>query len=431
MAITVIDALMGVGKTQYVFKRMRENPGRKWMYIGVNLEEADRATKECPELRFKNPVPRQGRKYWDLVDQVEKGSNIASTHQLFRLMTGDLKKALEGKGYTLVIDEALDVVSQYNIDRRDLAWLQEVEAVYVDDDQRLRWNHDKVPEYEGKFRELVGLCDNGNLVQTRQGVLMWQFPAEFLSVFDQVFICTYMFEGQVMADYFKAEGVKYGLFTVKDGELLPHAAVDNTEDKERLADLIRADLNPNRNIIGKKIGKTRPLSKNWFEARNKAKDGSALRADLAQLRRNTEGFFKQFGGGANENMWTCFKEYRNKVKGARYSHYKRCFVPMNMKATDQWKHKTALAYLVNRYQSPVVESYFQDRNVLTRSDLFALTELIQWIWRSAIRGNPPQEIQLYLPSDRMKTILANWIRYSDAEIVAGQRLDGERLKEAA
>jgi hypothetical protein len=98
---------------------------------------------------------------------------------------------------------------------------------------------------------------------------------------------------------------------------------------------------------------------------------------------------------------------------------------MNMKATDDYKHKTALAYLVNRFQSPIVEGYFRDRGVPTREDLFALTELIQWIWRSAIRGKPPKEIQLYLPSERMRDILIRWFVTSDADIVAGVRLDKE------
>ena len=102
---------------------------------------------------------------------------------------------------------------------------------------------------------------------------------------------------------------------------------------------------------------------------------------------------------------------------------------MNTKATDKLKHKQALAYLVDRHQSPVVAGYFEDMNVPIREILFALTELIQWIWRSRIRKGEPEPIQLYLPSARMRTILTNWIRYSDAEIVNGKRLDMENKNE--
>ena len=132
------------------------------------------------------------------------------------------------------------------------------------------------------------------------------------------------------------------------------------------------------------------------------------------------------GAGSKHNMWTTFTEHRSTLKGPRYANFKTCFVPMNAKATDKLKHKTALAYLVNRFQSPVVEQYFKDRGVAIRPDLFALTELIQWVWRSAIRAQDEREkIHLYLPSERMKTILSNWVLFSDAQIVAGQRLDKE------
>ena len=46
--------------------------------------------------------------------------------------------------------------------------------------------------------------------------------------------------------------------------------------------------------------------------------------------------------------------------------------------------------------------------------LFALQEMLQWIWRSAIRDGKP--IDLYIPSERMRSLLVEWLDY-----VAGER----------
>ena len=40
-------------------------------------------------------------------------------------------------------------------------------------------------------------------------------------------------------------------------------------------------------------------------------------------------------------------------------------------------------------------------------DAYALSELIQWIFRSAIRDG--KEIWLYIPSKRMRNLLIDWI----------------------
>jgi hypothetical protein len=96
---------------------------------------------------------------------------------------------------------------------------------------------------------------------------------------------------------------------------------------------------------------------------------------------------------------------------------------MNMKASDDYKHKRTLAYLLDRRQIPVIVNYYKERGIEFRDDLFSLQELVQWIWRSSIRQAQPLPINLYIPSERMRTILVNWIKHSDAAIVQGTRLD--------
>jgi hypothetical protein len=45
------------------------------------------------------------------------------------------------------------------------------------------------------------------------------------------------------------------------------------------------------------------------------------------------------------------------------------------------------------------------------ADQFALSEMVQFIWRSAIRDD--KEILLYMPSRRMRGLLKEWIANID------------------
>lgn len=86
------------------------------------------------------------------------------------------------------------------------------------------------------------------------------------------------------------------------------------------------------------------------------------------------------------------------------------YVPINAKATNEYKESNTLIYLVNRYLNPhfynFIKNYCPNGKDFDE-DLYALSELIQWIWRSAIRDNKP--ICIYIASERMLNILLDWL----------------------
>lgn len=66
-----------------------------------------------------------------------------------------------------------------------------------------------------------------------------------------------------------------------------------------------------------------------------------------------------------------------------------------------------LAYLLNVYENPEVIKWFAGYGIKVDQEAFALSQLLQWIWRSAIRNGEP--VKLYLPSARMRRILREWL----------------------
>jgi len=57
--------------------------------------------------------------------------------------------------------------------------------------------------------------------------------------------------------------------------------------------------------------------------------------------------------------------------------------------------------------NPVIKDYFYSHNVKVNEDLYALSELLQWIWRSDIRNG--NKINIYIPSKRMRSIFIEWL----------------------
>jgi hypothetical protein len=194
--ITIIDSIMGSGKTTFIInlinKTYREALGRsfmvspyetpKFLYVAPLLSEVDRISKACPDLNFHNPQPVEGRKLHHLSTLIDQGSNICTTHALFRLLNRDIYEKLKRQNYILIIDEALDCVTMFDrLSASDRKSLFKNGFVYVEDETRkLRWNHRDHRSYKGRFDDVRDLCDNGNLVLYRDTTLIWEFPTDFL-----------------------------------------------------------------------------------------------------------------------------------------------------------------------------------------------------------------------------------------------------------
>jgi len=66
-----------------------------------------------------------------------------------------------------------------------------------------------------------------------------------------------------------------------------------------------------------------------------------------------------------------------------------------------------VAYLVNVFFRVPVSRYLKAMFINLDEDLFALSEMIQFIWRSRIREGKP--IDLFIPSGRMRHLLKAWL----------------------
>lgn len=432
--ITVIDSIMGSGKTTYAINAMNQAhsqnlvehfkglPGdRRFLYVTPILSEVERVQGACPELRFRDPQPVHGRKFYHLEQLLEAGENVATTHQLFSMLSQAVYRKLREKNYALVIDEVLTCCDHFTgMSKSDKTMLFSGGYVFIEETtSRLRWDHKRYPEYRGKFDQVRNLCDNGNLIvyvpkrQMTDGrtvgtnsdpaVILWQFPSEFLQCFPEVVILTYLFHGSPMKNYLEAEGLTFDMRSVGPGStLVPWAENSEGATKERLRSLVTI-YKGRLNTTGKPNGKDNPLSSSWFKR--------ATLGDYTKLKDATVAFFRySVTTPSSENAWTTFKERRPKLKGKRYSREDN-WIPLNAKATNEYIDKRSLAYLANRFSLPIIKGYFEDRGITVNDEVYALSEMVQWIWRSGIRRGEP--VTVFVPSARMRRLLRLWLECDD------------------
>lgn len=103
-------------------------------------------------------------------------------------------------------------------------------------------------------------------------------------------------------------------------------------------------------------------------------------------------------------MWATYKNGESSLRSKGYS---RSNIAFNTKATNDYGDKQVLAYCVNIFMQPDEKNYLLSNNIAVQEDRYALSVMLQWIWRSAIRNG--QEIWIYIPSKRMRNLLKQWI----------------------
>ncbi len=396
MVANILDAGCGIGKTTAMINKINEDNKNKYLYITPLLTEVKRIKESCPNKNFKYPEAKS-TKLMDIVKLFEKGENIVSTHALFKKFNEQILDIAKFNNYILIMDEVADVMSELEISKNDINTIIK-EYVEIDEFNNLKW---WAEEYEGKFEEYKNIIDMGGVIahSSVKGdiiSLVWFYPIKIFESFKEVYVLTYMFEGQTQKSYYEYYNVKFKYLYVKDFKITTEPQIyDYTETKS----LIKVCQSQKLNKIG---NDNNALSVSWFE-RNK--DGSLIK----ELKKDMVNFFRSTAKTpSKENLWTTFKEYENILKG------KGCmsgFAPINMRATNDYKHTTAVAYMANRYLKPTMKHFFEGYGIEVNEDVFALSELIQFVFRSSIRDKKP--IDVFIPSKRMRTLFINWLNKKD------------------
>ncbi len=395
MSVYVIDAMMGSGKTSAAIQMMRESSqNAKYLYVTPYITEVERIITQCPERCFRQPKAIM-TKTRGIKHLLKKKENIVTTHALFQVFDDEIIKMVYNSGYTLIMDEVATVIEPLNFIAEDMRIVLEKFATVNHSTYLLEWHKKK---YNGIFTGLKRMCETGSVGVYSDEIFVWLFPIKIFKDFRDTYLMTYMFDAQLQKYYYDLHEVKYKMLGVEERDGAYHFT-ENILNGGPAIYPIRIIDKPKLNRIGN--GKT-ALSKTWYENKDE---------EVEKLQKCTYNYFNHYlDTSSTHTLWTTFSDWKKAMSGKGYT---RGFAPHNSRATNQFRDRTAVAYLVNRYLNPIVKNFIAKYGITVNEDAFALCEMLQFIWRSAIRDGQP--IDLYVPSRRMRTLLIDWLKDEEDE----------------
>lgn len=396
--VKIVDEIMGRGKSFSAINLINTTSlDEKFLVITPYLIEIERYQHSCPQRRFKQPIYNNCTKVDSLKNLINREENIIATHALFQKFDCELIDMCRAKNYTLIMDEVANVVEEYQISKSDFEILQQ-DFIWIDKEtNQIKWNESK-KDYYGEFSEIKRLCELGSLGYYSGSIMMWLFPVETFNAFRNIYILTYMFNAQMQRYYYDYYNLPYKFIYVIGDDINNYCFSEikgEYQHKVNYKELIHVIDIERLNLIG---DRETDLSKAWFER-------NSNNVAITQLKRNLANYFRNIrNDDAKDNLWTTFKDYQKSIQGKGYT---KGFLSINMRATNEYRTRTSVAYIANRYMNPVIKNFFIKHDVIVDEDGFALSEMLQFIWRSAIRDK--KEIFVYIPSIRMRCLLNKWI----------------------
>lgn len=390
----VVDAPCGAGKTSAAINFINgSSEDTKFLFITPFLNEVERIKSCCADKHFRDPDDTYTSKSTDIKRMLRNGENIVSTHALFRKLDAEALRYITERNYILIMDEVTSVVEIMKVTPHDRECILQNFA-HIDDYGYVIWDDDS---YRGEYEMYMKLCKSHKVMSYGEGsAWVWIFPIETFNSFKEIYLLTYLFDAQLQKCYYDYYDIRYEYLNVdceSGNYFFTDLPVDyHVECFQNLIDIVE---NKKMNEIGK--DKT-ALSKSWYD--------KASNEQYRRLKKNCYNFFRNMVVcKANDNIWTTFKDKKDRVKGKGFS---KSFISLTTRSTNQYQDTYAAAYLVNYYANPIIKNFFLLKGIEFNEDKYALSELIQWLWRTRIRKGEP--IVLYIPSSRMRGLLKNWLK---------------------
>lgn len=427
--VEILDSIMGSHKTNGIIKWMDENPDERYMYVSPLLSEVDEKSRLQTDLKyitFESPessgdVPKSE----DLLEKLKCGVNICCTHALYLLMDKRHLEEINKHGYIVIIDEELGVIEsfdKYSADDVDLL-LRDNNISISPTDGMISWIGLPVGN-ECQYRPFANLCNSKALYAVKRktkktdkdddGKLMvTQLPIELFTSAKRVIIMTYMFEKNILDCFLKLKGI-----VTKEFEGVETTVVS----KEYIRSLITL-IPPSPEV------KYISMSSGGYKEMNQ--DSCTLIANYIR------GVCRNAGATTTDVMYTFPKEYVSPTRSngkrirpksfVQYSIPKLdidgqrvknkqgedvyitepCWLYSSCRATNKYSFKWCLVHCYDRYPHKTVNSYLQDYGHSPSSNVFATSEICQWVWRSRVRNGEP--IVLAIGSRRMYNLFNKWL----------------------
>ena len=401
--IEVLDSIMGSGKSTGIIKWIDDNPNQRYIYVSPLLSEVEqggRLQQSLNKVSFETPNDKGVTKGADMLRLLQDGVNISCTHSLYLNMSDEHFKHIYNNDYIVIIDEEIDVIGGFNVySKGDLSWL--LKSKHIDicpKDGMVSWISDRVDiDDKHKYKTFLSYCDAKALYAAPRSdsMMVTQLPVKLFECAKRVIVLTYMFKGNVLDSFLRLKG-----FEVKNFDEVEVKEVD----KNLIRDLITL-IPPNDNLM--KL----PMNSSWY------KSSKPTSSELNSIASYIKYYASKYSNSSREVAW-CVPKSRAVKEGSRLTLIKPkgfledadknpCYLPSTIRATNKYSHKKVMIHCYDRYPLLTVAAYLSDYKCPINSETFALSELLQWLWRGCIRNSEPMVVAI--GNKRMYNLFKNWL----------------------
>lgn len=409
--------VMGTGKTHQIikeintfFQNIKGGEMRRYIVVVPLRTEIDRFKYECRSAVFETPEEDTGHMRDDLLYLIRNNRNVVVTHALWGMLDQKVLDTIRDHNYHLVIDEVLNCLEVLNFKAITIKEMLNMKDPYIriGENGRVYWIGPQ--DYDGTevFTKIKKKCEAGTIytytnARGETGMLVWQIPVELFTVSDNITICTYMFEHSEMRAFFDLNDIDYEIAAFPGREAV---------SKKVFRDNITI-LEPTAKW--KKESNGSIFSETWWTKRIGGAD---------KIKKYSRAFKEYLRNAYSINtpmlgdrlLWTCPKSVSTyDMNGYKIPGKKQCFslckgktwLNKKARATNDYADRDIIIYMVNLYNDPQLDKYLESKSHIIEEDKQALSNMLQFIWRSAIRNGKP--ITVFIGSNRMRKLLKDWL----------------------
>jgi len=405
--VNIVDYPCGFGKTNVLLSILNDHHDLKVLVVVQTLSEVDRIIKSLPKGRIFSPEkanPRYKSKGEQLEHLVRKSVSVVITHSLYE-RAGMLAYDGGFRNYHVIIDEVPNAVSVLE----NQLYPENFKEFYIDngyfklENTGLILPTKKVLEEEDRLKNaldetLINNINSGRVYFDGKKNFIKTIPTSLFTQTETITVLTFLSKGTLFLKFLKKYEIKY--------KVTKSATMNKTFRQLAAKNLSIKTIKAINNIgLGYAKQTTYPI---------KSKEVKSIRTALKNLKQRTlknvaiekviitcakKNWYKKTKGGYDLNKPGIFSTDSRMFKGANW-------IPNTTRGTNNYSHCSHAIYLYEQNVNPILLNWLNANNKQFKTE-FALTEMIQWIWRTRIRNGEP--VDVYMPSGRMREIIADWI----------------------
>jgi len=224
-----------------------------------------------------------------------------------------------------------------------------------------------------------------------------QITKELVACAKRIVVITYLFKGSVLDAFLKIKG--FNIIKFEDIGIVEPALEEVVS---------RINLLPYETKFTKL-----KLNSTWWK--------NVSKEDVSSIGRYIRRIADTHADSRDLVMWTCPSgrvKSEAKTGTANFvapkgyltdSKGNKIWLGCSVRATNKYAHKKLAIHCFNRYPHTVIDSYLKDHGAKIDEDVYAISELLQWLFRSNCRL-PDGSVTLAIASKRMYDLYVDWTK---------------------